>query len=186
MSSALPDDPRVWLLPALAGAVLAGVAVAAVGAVGPFAPPPTDADATVTALEVTDRGCRGDLREFSRTAGGPDGVVEVSGTIPTASPRTELSAAAVRTSPARSAFATTRVELRTHEPPGEPRCEGQIAYRVAVRAPDGPRGSRILFHLDGVPIACSGSASGGWGDRCGDLLSEDDWSRASTNASVTG
>lgn len=182
MSDALPDDPRAWLLPALAGAVLAGVAVAAAAAVGPFAPPPTDEEPTVTALEVTDRGCRGDLREFARTSDGPGGVVEVAGTIETDSPRTELSATAVRTSPAGSGFATTRVALRTHDPAGEPRCAGQIAYRVAVRTPSGPEGSRALFTLDGRPTACSGSGASG----CDVLMRPGNWPRASTNESVTG
>lgn len=181
MPDALPDDPRARLLPALAGGALAGVAVAVAAAVGPFAPPPTDEEPTVTAIEVTDRGCRGDLQAFSRTRDGPDGIVEVAGTIETDSPRTELSVSAVRTSPARSALATTRVELRTQEPAGEPRCAGQIAYRVTVRTPGGPAGSRALFTPDGRPVACSGGNS-----RCAVLLRPDTWPRASTNEGVTG
>lgn len=183
---ALPDDPRAWLTPVLLGALVAGTAVAAAGAVGPFAPSPTDTEPSVTALEVTDRGCRGDLQDRAGTSDGPNGSVVVTDTIETTSPRTELTAAVARTSPAQADFATYRVELTTHEPPGQPRCAGQVAYRVAVRAPDGPRGTRVLFRLDGRPTACSGGGSGDWDPRCGHLLSEDDWPRASTNATVTG
>ena len=141
--------------------VLAIVAAYAAG-IGPFesdAPKPTP---EITSFEITDRGCRADVREFSHGRVGPNGSFVHAETLDTASSATELSAQIRRTSPGGAAITTYRLDVQTHEQtPANASCPGRIAYRIEYDAPAGPTGVREAVFVDGRLRSCGGSTSGG-------------------------
>lgn len=184
LPDAVPDSLPVALVVAVA---FVGSAFAA--GVGPFAPDPAEPTPTVETLEITDRGCRGELREFGHSRNGPNGTYVSEGIIDAASPVAGLSATALRTSPENAEVLTYRVDVRTHEPANATTdCEdgGEVAYRLVANAPDGLAGERLAVYVDGRIASCGGGTYGP-NTGCGRLMTSDSRSpAATTNESVTG
>ncbi len=162
------------------------LAVAAVSLVGfdPFGPDRPMPEPEVTALEITDQGCRSEIRDFSSSRNGPNGTFVDAGTVDTESPVEKLSARIRRTSPDDAAITTYRVDVRTHTANStDASCPGRFAYRIEYRAPSGPTGNRAALYLDGEIRGCGGGTSGA-DIGCHRLMDDDVrtyWSNASAH-----
>lgn len=129
--------------------------------IGPFEPNPPEPSAEVESLTITDRGCRGEIRSFSRSRNGPNGSYVYEGVIDAASPNSQLAASVGRTSPENARVLTYRVELRTLEPSDHgTSCKGELAYRLKITAPDGMEGERVAMYLNGRLSGCGGGSYG--------------------------
>jgi hypothetical protein len=151
---------RQVLLAVLAtSAVFVGSAYAA--NIGPFEPNPPEPTAEVESLTITDRGCRGEIRPFSRSRNGPNGTYVYEGVINAASPNSQLAASVGRTSPENARVLTYRVELQTLEAPNQnTSCEGELAYQLEITAPSGTDGERVATYLNGRLSGCGGGSYG--------------------------
>ena len=148
-------------LPIAVVLLLGGAALFVTGVLPPAAetPPP---EPEITTIDVTDRGCDADLREFAASGDEGNGSSYATGTILVDSQAANLSARIHRTSPDDADVRTYRVDVDTHSPANATTasCQPEIAYRVEFTAPSGPVGNRHALIVDGQVKSCGGATSG--------------------------